>query len=247
LLLPVATPPWEFLQNQMSLKQLEFRSHSVRTRLRKNDCLSLDGIPHNTLFPELNTLSACSAIFATLTPGRPITHAGISVCQMHRDVVHMPKILSAIGLSTKLLQTLRIDLGSLHNTSCVEFIEHLGTIGAVVALEKLTLNTTGLDNTYWQPSVLIDQHPTPYPPSPPELFSHLGVLRHLIIEKPTWQPSIVFDHELAIYRFQPGPVFKSIWSQAEAADLWRTHCPKLVSVKIYGRKLKVSPQLSEIS
>ncbi|CAE6398661.1 unnamed protein product [Rhizoctonia solani] len=237
LMLPVATSPWEFLQNQMSLKQLELRPHPVRTRLRKNDCLSLDGMPHGTLFPDLNILSGCSEIFATLAPRRPITHAFISGCQMHRDAVYMPRMISAISLSTRPLQSLRIDLASLHNASCVEFVEHLASVGT--ALESLMLITTALDNSYWQSSVLADAHPT-YPPSPPELFSRLKALRYLFIEKPTWQPSIVFDSEQSVYRFQPGPIFKSVWSQAEAADLWRTRCPGMVSVKIYGRKLKIS-------
>ncbi|CAE6489618.1 unnamed protein product, partial [Rhizoctonia solani] len=167
-------------------------------------------------------------------------------CQMHWDTVHMPRMLSAIGLSTKSIRTLRIDLGSIHNTGCVDFIEHLKTVGTVLTLEKLTLTTTSLDNDYWQSSVLTDQHSALSPPTPPELFSQFSSLRHLTIEKPTWQPSIVFDQELAVYRFQPGPVFKSVWSQDEATDLWRTRCPGLLSVKVYGRMLVISSQISHI-
>ncbi|CAE6538435.1 unnamed protein product, partial [Rhizoctonia solani] len=126
---------------------------------------------------------------------------------MHRDTVCMPRILSAIGLSTTPIQTLRVDLGSVRNTSCAEFLEHLGAVSTILSLERLTLVTTALDNSYWQSPVLPDQHPAAYPPSPPELFSRFSALRQLIIEKPTWQPSITFDHEQSVYRFQPAPVF----------------------------------------
>jgi hypothetical protein len=83
----------------------------------------------------------------------------------------------------------------------------------------------------------LERDSTEDPVIPPELFSGLKALRVLIVEKPSWQPPIA--SELNVFRFRSKSTFESTWSRVEAVGLWKTHCPRLVSVKIYGRKLEI--------
>ncbi|QRW20962.1 hypothetical protein RhiXN_05951 [Rhizoctonia solani] len=95
------------------------------------------------------------------------------------------------------------------------------------------------DDDYWQSSELVDRNSADGPPTPPELFSELKALRLLVIEKPSRQSSIVFNSEADTLRFQAKPALRSVWSQVEAARLWKGRCTRLSSVKIYGEKLDI--------
>ncbi|KAG8735857.1 hypothetical protein FRC11_002967 [Ceratobasidium sp. 423] len=233
LLLPVAGSLGEFLKTQASLKHLEL--FSSRVPLGKNDCFDLRDVTDEPLLPNLNTLVACAETFSTLAPNRPIVNATVNWCRKHGCRTLMPSVISAIDQSTAWITALKVDLRSIRDTRCVDFVSSLGSTKAASTLETLTLVTTHLDNEYWMPPE--GQHSGPLSP-PPELFSGLGALRSLIIEKPVLvAESQVFDEESGEPLPPVEPEFDSIWSHVGAKELWQANCRALASVRIYGKRL----------
>ncbi|KAL5633895.1 hypothetical protein ACGC1H_005924 [Rhizoctonia solani] len=140
LLLPINAPLLEFLQTQKSLKHLGLCS--PRLPFGKSDCLDPKGMTGEALLPNLSSLVSCPANFATLAPGRPINHATVHRCETHRWSALVPNLISGIDQSAGPIQTLRVDLGSVRDTRCVEFVASLGNTKAASTLEMLNLIPT---------------------------------------------------------------------------------------------------------
>ncbi|CAE6522332.1 unnamed protein product [Rhizoctonia solani] len=158
-------------------------------------------------------------------------------CETHRWNALMPSLISGIDRSTGPIKTLRVDLGSIRDTRCVDFVASLGNTNAASTLEMLTLIPTGFDDDYWMPPG--GEH-LGHLASPPQLFSVLSALSLLVIEKPIRGPEDeVFIEELGETILPAEPKYDSIWSHAQAKESWRVNCPKLTSVCIYGKRLNL--------
>ncbi|CAE6445253.1 unnamed protein product [Rhizoctonia solani] len=233
LLLPVAGSLGEFLQTQKSLKYLDLLS--PRVPLGKNDCFELGDRTEEPLLPNLTTLVACSETFVALAPNHPIANATINWCQKHGCRALLSNVISAIDQSTAPIAALKVDLRSIRDTRCVDFVSSLGSTKATSTLEVLTLVTTHLDNEHWMPSG--GRQSGPLIP-PPNLFSELSALHSLIIEKPALMvESQVFDEESGEPVPPAEPDFDSIWSHVRTKKSWQVKCQALTSVRIYGKRL----------